>query len=183
MKKSFFHLRPAYVIKTCVYSVYAILLICTVSSFLPSVGYRGAAPDLLLFAVIALSYFESERVAAIFGMISGFALEAVGSVGFCILPLFYMLSGCICSLMFLRLLGKNFGVYMLYTALFSLVRASLTLAYIQLDLADLSLDIAFLNVLLPEYAATLISAPLMFILVGAISKRTSPKKDIQEMRV
>ena len=183
MKRSYIQIRPSYIIKTAVYSLFSMLCVCTLSSFLPALGYTGARPDLILCATLALSFYEGEKSAAVFGMLSGFVLEAAGSTGISILPLFYMLSGCICSLMFLRLLGKNFGVYMLYTALFSLVRASLTLAYIQLDLADLSLDIAFLNVLLPEYAATLISAPLMFILVGAISKRTSPKKDIQEMRV
>lgn len=181
MKKSFFHLRPAYVIKTCVYSVYAILLICTVSSFLPSVGYRGAAPDLLLFAVIALSYFESERVAAIFGMIAGFALEAVGSVGFCILPLFYMLCGCVCSLLFTRVLQRNFGSYMLYGALLMLLRVGISVIYTQFSAPDYSIDLLFRNSLADEYVLSVACAPVLFLLTSVISKRLDTSRDQGEV--
>lgn len=183
MKSSFIQLRPSLIIKTAAYSFFSVLIICILSSFLPALGYMGARPDMLLCAVIALSYFESEKTAAVFGMLSGFVLEAAGGVGISILPLFYMLSGCICALMFLRLLGKNFGIYMLYVSLFSLVRAAITLIYIQLGTEDLSLDLAFSNILFPEFALTLVTAPLMFLSVYLISKRTDPKKDIQELRV
>ena len=183
MKTSFVQLRPSIVIKTAIYTLLSVLLISITSSFLPALGYTGARADLVLCAVIALAYFESEKFAAIFGMLTGFALESVGSTGVCILPLFYMLTGCICALLFSRFLGKNFGIYMLYISLFSIVRIALTLILTQLELADLSLDLAFSEILLWEYLCTVLSAPILFFTIMLISKRTNPKKDIQEMRV
>ncbi len=183
MKKSFFQLRPSYVIKTASYTVYAILLICTVSAAMPAMGYRSALPDLILCATVALAYFEGERVSAVFGMLAGFALESVGSTGFSILPLFYMLSGCVCALLFLKILGKNFGAYMIYVSLLALVRCAISLIYIQFSTPDYSIDLALGRVLLPEYAATVISAPVIFGLTYLISKRHNSKKSIQEERV
>ena len=181
MKKSFFQVRPAYVIKALVYTAYAILLICTVSSFLPSLGYLGPAPDLLLFAVVSLSYFESEKIAAIFGMLAGFALEAVGSVGFCVLPLFYMLCGCVCSLLFSRVLQRNFGSYMLYGSLLMLLRAGISVIYTQLAMPDYSIDMLLKNTIALEYALSVACAPVLFFISSRIAKRLDTSRDQGEV--
>ena len=174
--------RPSTVIKTVVYSLFSISLVCTISSFLPGVGYRGAAPDLILCATIALAYYEGERAAAVFGMLSGYVLEAVGSTGFSILPLFYMLVGCVCAMFFLNILGKNIGAYVIYVALFSLVRAAISLIYIQFTTPDFALGSAFMRVVLPEYGVTLLASPIIFFLCGLISYRLR-RGSIQEGRL
>ena len=183
MKNSFFQVRPSYVIKTVVYTLYAIFLICITSATLPSLGYNGAAPDLIICAVISLSYFESEKAASGFGMLAGFALEAVGSTGFSILPLFYMLCGCVSWLLFSRALQKNFGAYMLYTALFMIVRTFISVIYIQLSAPNFALDLAFKNTLLPEYVLTVCSAAFVFALTFFISKKLSAHKDMAQVKM
>lgn len=183
MRMSFSGIRLSYVIKSTVYALYAVILISIVSALLPSAGYRWALPDLILCAVIALAYYEGERVSAVFGMLAGFALEGVGGVGVSLLPLFYMLLGCVCALLFLRILGKNPGAYMLYVVLFALVRAAVSIIYIQFSMPDFSLDTAFWHVLLPEYTATVISAPVVFLITGLIAGRLNRKKEIQEGRL
>ena len=180
MKMSFSGIRPSYVIKALTYALYTIVLISVLSALLPSAGYRWALPDLILCAVIAVAYYEGEKIAAVFGMLSGFALEGVGGVGVSLLPLFYMLVGCVCALLFLRILGKNLGAYMLYVIFFALIRASISIIYIQLSMPDFSLDVAFVHVLFPEYVATVITAPALFFITGAIAGRLNRKGEIQE---
>ncbi len=170
MKKVYFNIRPFHVIKAAAYAVYSVFLICTVSSFLPSAGYRWAIPDLILCATVATAYFEGERVSAVFGMASGFALEAVGSVGFSILPVFYMLCGAVGALLFSRALQKHFGAYMLYTALFMLMRSVISAIYIQLFMPEYSIATAISQVLLGEYALTMLSAVWVFFLSKGISR-------------
>ncbi len=183
MKKIYFHIRPSHVIKTAVYTAYAIFLICTVSSTLPAMGYRSALPDLILGATVALAYFEGDRCSAVFGCAAGFALEAVGSVGFSILPLFYMLCGCVCALLFSRALQKNFGAFMLYTALFMLIRSVISVIYIQFSMPDYSLASAIEHVLLYEYAVTLISAIPVFFLTKGISKLLKLNSDAGDVKM
>ena len=176
------NVRPSTIIKAVVYTFFSISLICTVSSFLPALGYRGAAPDLILCATIAIAYYEGERAAAIFGMLSGYALEAVGSTGFSILPVFYMLAGCVCALLFLNILGKNIGAYLIYVAAFSLVRAAISLIYVQFTTPDFAMGSAFLRVVLPEYGITLLASPVIFLICALISHRLR-KGSIQEGRL
>jgi len=183
MKNSFFHIRPAYVIKTLVWAVYAVVLISTTSSFLYSAGYRGAVPDLVLCATISLSYFESEKTAAVFGMLAGFTLEAVGSVGFGILPLFYMMCGCVSALLFVRVLQKHFGSYMLYTAVFMLVRMGISIIYIQFAMPDFSIQLAFEHTLITEYVLTLISAVPIFFITRIISRWLDTSRDTQDVKM
>ncbi len=170
MKKIYIRVRPADIVKTAVYSLMAVFLICTVSSVLPAMKYTGALPDLILGAAVALAYFEGERVASVFGMAAGFALEAVGSVGFSVLPLFYMLCGACASFLFVRALQRNFGAYMLYMALFMLVRSVISVIYIQLEMPDYSIATAISNVLLDEYALTVLSAIPIFFTVKLLHK-------------
>ena len=174
--------RPSTIVRAVVYTLFSISLICTVSSFLPGLGYRGAAPDLILCATIALAYYEGERAAAIFGMLSGYVLEAVGSTGFSVLPLFYMLVGCVCAMFFLSILGKNIGAYLIYVALFSLVRAAISLIYVQFTTPDFAMGSAFMRVVLPEYGVTLLASPVIFFICGLISRRLR-RGSIQEGRL
>ncbi len=183
MKNNFFQIRPYHVIKTIAYTLYAVILICISSSVLPAAGYTGAVPDLILCASLAIAYFEGNRTGAVFGTAAGFAAEAVGSLGFSVLPLFYMLCAAFGALLFSRALQKNFAAYMLYTAAFMLVRSAISVIYIQFSLPDYSLDIAIENVLLDEYALTLVCAvPIFFISMG-ISKILNAGGDTAEVKM
>ena len=182
-KERLSNVRPSSIVKTIVYTVYSLILVSTVTSFLPSFGYRGSAPDLILCATIAIAYCEGERVAAVFGMLSGFLLEAAGSTGFSMLPLFYMITGCVCAMLFLNILGKNIGAYLIYIAGFALVRAAITIIYIQFTVPDFGLGTALSRVVLPEYGVTLLASPLIFPITCFIHRRLSGKAGIQEGRL
>ncbi len=172
--------RPSSVIKAAVYSLFCVVLVCTVSSALPSFGYRGASPDLILCATVALAYYEGERAACVFGMLSGFVLESVGSTGLSLLPLFYMLVGCVCALLFLKILGKNIGAYLLYVCVFMLVRSAISLIYIQFSDPDYIMSLAFTEVLVPEYLASVAASPIIFFICGFIYRRLNSRGSIQE---
>ena len=173
-------IRPSMIVKTLVYTIYSLLLVSFVTSFLPAFGYRGAAPDLILCATIAVSYCERERAAAVFGMLSGFLLEAVGSTGITLLPLFYMVVGCVCAIFFVNILGKNIGAYLIYVAGFSLVRAAISIIYIQFTAPEFGFGAAFGRVVLPEYGVTLLASPIVFLLTCFIHRKLSGKSSIQE---
>ncbi len=179
-KEALSEIRPSTVIKVIVYTLYSLLLVSTVTSFLPSFGYKGAAPDLVLCATVALAYCEGERAAAVFGMLSGFVVEAVGSTGISMLPLVYMIIGCVCAMLFLNILGKNIGAYLIYVAAFALVRAAISLIYIQFTVPDFGLGTALGSVILPEYGATMLASPVVFILTCLIHRRLTGRSGIQE---
>ena len=182
-KETLSGIRPSTVIKTVVYTVYSLLLVSTVTSFLPAYGYSGAAPDLILCATVAIAYYEGERAAAVFGMLSGFLLEAAGSTGFSMLPLFYMIVGCVCALLFINILGKNIGAYLIYVAAFALVRAAISIIYVQFTVPDFGLGTVFSRVVLPEYGITMLASPVVFLLTCFVHRRLSGKSGIQEGRL
>ena len=183
IREFLYSIRPSSVIKCTVYTLFSVILISFSSSFLYSVGYTGPTPDLILCATIAVAYYEGERVSAIFGMLSGFALEAVGSTGFSILPLFYMMVGCVCALLFLTVLGKNIGAYVLYVIAFLLVRGAISLIYIQFSVPDFVISTALGEVILLESIATLVASPFVFLFAFIISRRLNAPRTVQEGRV
>ena len=182
-KETLSSIRPSSIVKAIVYTLYSLLLVSTVTSFLPSFGYRGATPDLILCATIALSYCEGERAASVFGMLSGFLLEAVGSTGFSILPVFYLMAGAVCAVLFMKILGKNIGAYIIYVAAFALVRAAISVIYIQFAAPDFGMGTAFSYVVLPEYGVTMLASPAVFLLTCFIHRRLSGRSGIQEGRL
>lgn len=182
-KEAISSVRPSQIVKCIVYTLYTVILISITGSFLYSLGYTGVVPDLILCATIAVAYFEGERVAAVYGMLSGFALEAVGSTGFSILPLFYMLVGCVCAMLFTTILGKNVGAYMLYVLAFGSVRCAISLIYIQFSAPNYAMGIALSRVVLPELAVSFIAAPAVFLLNYLISRRLNAPRTVQEGRV
>ena len=183
IKEALSSLRPSQIVKFIVYALFSVILISITGSFLYSAGYRGAVPDLILCATIAVAYFEGERVAAVYGMLSGFALESVGSTGFSILPLFYMLVGCVCAMLFLKILGKNIGAYMLYVLAFGAVRGAISLIYIQFSAPNYAMGVAMSRVVVPELVATFCSSPVVFFLAYLISRRLNAPRTVQEGRV
>ncbi len=183
MKKVFFRVTPSQIVKIVAYAAFAVFLICTMSSFIPSFGYKGAVPDLILCAVIAVAYFENERAAAIFGMLAGFASESVGSTGFSILPLFYMMTGCVAAFLFCRVLQKHFGAYMLYCAVFMVLRSAVTLISVTLDSSDIAFDALFSRVLVGEYVFSVSCAPVVFVLTRLVSFLLSIGRDGSDVKM
>ena len=59
----------------------------------------GAVPDMMLSAVIAIAVSEGEKWGAVCGLISSLLISSVGTTGFSVIPLVYMLTGYISGLL------------------------------------------------------------------------------------
>ncbi len=73
--------------KICIYGGWLLLLLLIQSTADPQGGPGRTVPALVLVAVSALGFFDSERVGAVTGIAAGWCLDAWSGGWLCILPL------------------------------------------------------------------------------------------------
>lgn len=148
-----------------------LLQVCAISR----IGFFGAVPDILLSYLVVLSVtgggVSRWRSISVSGIFAGFLADAVGGVGFSVLPLFYFLVGAFCP----HLMRRNFsgiGEELLFTYILlvpmALLREGVTLLTVLLGNANgFSFLVCFRSVLLPEFFGTLLFAlPVFFLFRG-----------------
>lgn len=94
MNKSF---TWGYLLDILVYGLLAAFLAVLQTTLIPRIGIFNAFPDLVIGAICCIGIYREEEIAALFGLIAGLAVEALGSTGISVLPLFYMLMGYVCG--------------------------------------------------------------------------------------
>ena len=128
-----------------------------------------SVPDLMLCTVVCIGFFSGAQIGAICGIAGGFLIDALGSFGISILPVFYLLCGYVVGHYARAVYPKRITAYAIY-AFFSIILregASLTLAAATYD--SVNLPKILLYSVLPESLLTLAMAllcyfPMKFIL-------------------
>ena len=159
-------IRSAHLWRTLRYTLLFLFLVMTETVLLPRVVPDPVVPDLILCAVIAVGMAEDEKTAGICGVCAGFLIDAVGTVGLSLSPLYYMLCGYVTGVFARTLLNRNFPSYLVYMLAACLTRVGYTLLLIQFDQADCPLDLAFAEILAPEFLWTMLASPLLYLIVA-----------------
>jgi rod shape-determining protein MreD len=142
----------------------AIFLLATVQcSFFSQLDFLPAVPDLMLGLVVGIAMLDTQKTGAICGIGAGFVIDALGSSGLSLSPLFYLFIGAL-SGAFAKKMLSSFVSWFVTLFVFSLAKSILTV----LNVLYISNDILFgemlTELLLPEFICTfVICIPIFFI--------------------
>ena len=156
--------------KAMIYGGAIVILAILQTAFFSRFPLFGATPDLMLAAVLALAMFEGERAGCIAGIFAGFFIEAIGSVGLSVLPVFYLIAGAVTALLCVRTFSRGPLSFAFFCLLAYALRALVTLIYISFIWGDYSILDAIGRVLVPEYFSSLIFAFLPFIAIRLLAR-------------
>lgn len=154
------------------YTVCLSLLVLLVSvmqvSFFSRFSIFGATPDLVICAVLCVAFFVGRYAGAITGIGAGFFIEAMGSVGISLLPLFYFFLGYLVGHYARLTHPKRYTVYLFYLFLTVILRMLITLTYIGLTYESFNLLEVIGKILLPEAADTAVAGCILYFPIKAL---------------
>ncbi len=127
----------------------------------------SATADLMLCTVVCMSFLGGRHVGAITGIAGGFLVEAMGSTGIMLLPLFYLFLGYVVG-HYSRAMEKRYTAYLMYLGIALLYRAMITVFYTCITYQNVNLVDILIRILLPEMllsaiAGCVIYFPLMLL--------------------
>ena len=155
--------RQLFLRRALVYSPVIFLFAVAQCSFFAGLDFLPAVPDLMIGTVVAIAMLDSQKSAAVCGIGAGFVLDAIGSSGVSLSPVFYMLCGVFCAILAKKML-PSFLSWTVQLAVFSGVKTLFTLANILYISRKISFVSVLLSRLLPEFLCTLIIClPIFFI--------------------
>ena len=159
-----------------------LLLLCVAQvTWLAGMWPFGATPDVMLCAVLGISFFCGRQLGAIYGIAAGFLIEAIGAQGIMLLPIFYLLCGYAVGHLARTATGRV-TAYLGYLGALVLLREGVTLVYISLTYQSIHLPQILWQILLPEAAATAICGVILYAPMLWLSRCLEPKKHRRHAR-
>ena len=131
----------------------------------------STVPDLMLVLVVALGFFCGMHTGAVCGIAGGFLIDALGSFGLSVLPLFYMLVGYIVGHYARAVYPKRFGAFLPYVAISILCREAVTLTLAAATYREVHLPSLLLRSVLPEAVLTFLWAMLLYFPMKKICQK------------
>ncbi len=152
------------IVKGAVSSALMILFVLLQTTFFVRFAPFGKVPDLVLIFVLAIGVCEGEKWGAVFGLVSAFVIQAIGSSGMGpeLLPLVYMPVGCVGGLLSKYYLRHTFPVMSSYVLVASLLRGIVTVICASIMLKA-SFGEIVTRIAIPEYFSTILISPLPFL--------------------
>ena len=118
----------------------------------------GAVPDLCYVTLILVAYFCGKETGAITGIAAGFAVEALGSVGISLLPVFYLFCGYVCGYFTRAIVPRRFSAFAAVLGVAIPVRGAITLIYMCVTYRSVNLPQLLVHNILPEMLVTALFA-------------------------
>ena len=131
----------------------------------------GATPDLMLCTVLIVSFFLGCHAGGITGIVAGFLTDALGSVGFSLLPLVYFLVGYLIGYYIKVLNARRYLFYLITLGIALIVRLITTLSYTLLSTQSFHFPSFMLSVALPEMLGTALFGAALYFPIYAICRR------------
>lgn len=139
-----------------------ILLAVLQVSLFPYFRLFGGIPDLMIVAVLCLSYFSGRYMGAVTGIAAGFLIDAIGSTGIVILPICYLFLGYVVG-HYAKILGHSGYVsYLAYLGITLLYRAVITVLLACMSYSTVHLIEILLHSVLPEMLTTAIWGCILY---------------------
>lgn len=164
------------VIKSIVYGLYFILAALLQTTVFGKFNLFGAVPDLMITSVIVLAMIEGERWGAVFGLVAGYVIDALGSTGLSLMPLVYMLFGYICGILTVYYLKNSIQVWGVFMIAAAAGRGVVSLIYILALYSYYPIDQAFSEIIFPEIISTFVFSILTYGAVQLVSKPFRKRK-------
>ena len=119
-------------------------------------------------ALLLVAYFCGKETGAVTGIAAGFAVEALGSTGISLLPVFYLFCGYVCGYFTRAIVPRRFGAFAAVLGAAVPVRGAITLVYICLTYNKVRLPQILLHNILPEMLVTALFACALYAPVKKI---------------
>lgn len=161
-----FYVRSSVIFKTVKYSVIFFLIILIETVTLPFIFVGAVLPDLVLGAVIACALGEDEKVAGVCGIAAGFVLDALGTFGVSLSPLFYGLAGYLAGVMIRFFMRRNLPSFMIYMLFAAAARSVFTVISAILNLYTVDVNILIAKTVIPEFFLTVLVSPLLYLTIA-----------------
>jgi len=146
-----------------VYSPAIFLLAVIQCSFFAQLRFLPAVPDLILGLIVGISMLDSQRAGAVCGIGAGFVIDALGSSGLSLSPLFYLFIGALCGAFSKKML-PGFLSWLVNLFVFSLAKSVLTVLNVLYIANDIPFSEMLTKLLLPEFVTTfIICVPVFFV--------------------
>ena len=125
----------------------------------------GAVPDLCFALVCAIGFILGEKYGAIFGLVGGIFIWALGSGGISLSMILYALCGYICGALPRLILRRNFLSYLVYTAMMGGIHLLFTFVYFIMISTGYEIWQAYARLIIPEFILCVI---FMTVFYGAV---------------
>lgn len=158
MRRPRFSFTPttAFLRRLAFYGGLLLLLLIIQTSFAFFEAFHFAVPAIVLAAVSAIGFFDSERSGAVTGIVAGWALDALGGSDIIIMPVVGLMIGYLSGVAAERWLPR--GILPWFVCLVAADGASLiaTILNIIINVPDIRFGALILHTLIPEFFFTLI---------------------------
>lgn len=139
----------------------------------------NSTPDLVLATVIAIAINDKMVRGAAYGVLAGFIVDSIGSVGFAFQPLFLGAIGLFAGYFIEVRFSDNFAVRAVYIVIAACLRSVLTLLMCALTMNGFVMSDVFVGIVLPEIFTTVLFSAIPFVFAWLCLERlgTGGKKN------
>ena len=157
--------------KTLVYGGLIFLFSLLQITLLPRYPIFGVTPDLSLSCVLAVAMFEGRKGGGIAGIATGFYIDAVGSLGLSLLPLFYFIAGFVVGICAEFLFRRGFESWSMAVFGGYFLRSFITLICLSVSYSHYSFWEVFATLMIPEFTASVLFSYPLFVIFRLAAKR------------
>ena len=130
----------------------------------------GATPGIVLCLVCAIGFLCGERCGAICGVMGGFFIDMLGSVGIGFSPILYMLAGYLCGYFLKIFFKRNFLSFIIYSLCVGGIQSLITIARFAFGAKNFNIINIFVKTLIPEFFAFILCVPIVYFICLGIVK-------------
>lgn len=156
--------------------IFLLLAVTLQTSLFSRMRLFGAVPDMMLCAVLCISYFCGRYTGGIVGIAAGFLTDALGSTGISLLPFCYFLLGYFVGHYARGVSPKRFTNYVFFLAASLMYRAAVTVVSASLSYEFLNLPQLLLHAVLPELLYTAIVGCILYAPVKLLERTLLRKR-------
>ena len=160
-------------IKSGIYAIIFIFFTVLETNILTNFKVLGAKPNLIISLVVAAAVMETERYAAVLGMVCGFLIDSSVSSPFFFSGVYYFFAAYLAALVTKYYFGKSFLTMLLTSCAVVALREVFNVFYLMGVWGDFDIVRALLEYILPEYIYTIALAPAVYFLVKLTAGRIS----------
>ncbi|MCL2815121.1 MAG: rod shape-determining protein MreD [Oscillospiraceae bacterium] len=161
------------VIKSGIYAAVFVFFTVLETNILNGFRIFGAKPNLIILLVAAAAVSETEKYAAIFGMVCGFLTDSSVGSPFFFSGLYYFFAAYLTAALTKYRFGKSFATMCLMSLPVCALRQVFNVFYLVGAWGNFDLGRALLEFILPEYIYTVALAPAVYLLVKLTAARVS----------
>ena len=159
-----------------------LIFIFTVSAWeISGLKIFNCAPALTFLSVCAIGFIFGEKSGAIFGIVGGVIIDALGFSGSAFSPVLFTLCAYLCGRMVGWFLSKNLPSFIIYGLIAAVINEIFTLMIIGVMSTEFEILYVIKEIIVPEFFSSVIFiCPIYLILFGIY--RLLCRKDKREFR-